>query len=405
MRMKNEGRALVLAAAAVTGSFSGAAYMWSIFNMPLIDQFGWDVRQVSLAYSLFFLMGSISSFLAGWLQRRMRSNLLVLGAGTLFSLGWFLTGFVGSVPLLYVTFSLIGGFGDGLVYNTAVATATRWFPDKRGFANGVCVGCMGLSALVFAPMGNALIAAFGPSGAFRICGVVFLAFFLVFSWFVKAPEPGWAPEGWDPSTLVDVGSSDRDMGLFQMLRTPLFWVLWVMFVAATTSGMMMTGHASNIGQDLAHMTAAQGTMMVGILSIGNFCGRFGFGWLSDKIGRYATLAVILVMTGVDMLLFFGHATTFGTFMVALVFVGACFGGTMSVVPSLCADLFGSRNFGQNYAALYTGYTVAAFVGPSLAAWIFAQTGAYNLAFVVAGLLACGAIVLVYIDRKLALRVA
>ncbi len=399
--MRNEGRALVLAGAAVTGSFSGAVYMWSIFNVPLIETFGWDVRLVSLAYSMFFFVGCVSGFFAGWLQRRVRSNLLVLGAGFLFSLGWFLTGCVSSAPLLYATFSLIAGFGDGILYNTAVATATRWFPDKRGFANGVCVGCMGLSALVFAPMGNALIAAFGPSGAFRVCGVVFLAFFLVFSWFVKAPEPGWIPEGWDPSSVVDVGLANRETTTLQMLKTPVFWVLWLSFVAATTSGMMMTGHASNIGQCLANMTPSQGAMMVGILSIANFCGRFGFGWLSDKVGRYVTLAIILTITGADMLLFFGHATSFATFMIALVFVGACFGGTMSVVPSLCGDLFGSENFGMNYAALYTGYTTAAFVGPTLAAGIFSATGAYNMAFVVAGVLALGSIALVLLDSLLA----
>ncbi|MBO4365848.1 MAG: OFA family MFS transporter [Eggerthellaceae bacterium] len=403
--MKNEGRALVLAASAVIGSFAGAIYMWSIFNVPLMESYNWDVRQISLAYSLYLFTGCCSGFLAGWLQRRMKSNLLMLIAGFLFSGGWFLTGFATSIPLLYLTFSFIAGFGDGIVYNTAVATATKWFPDKRGFANGVCVGCMGISALIFAPLGNVFITAFGPSRAFNLCGIVFLAFFLTFSWFIKAPEPGWVPEGWHPDDAKAgaAPAAEREYMTPAMLRTPVYWVLWIMFVLATSSGMMMTGHASNIGQDLAGMTASQGALMVGILSIGNFCGRFGFGWLSDKIGRYNTLVIMLAITGCDMMLLFGHATTFPTFMVALVVVGACFGGIMSVVPSLCGDLFGNANFGMNYAALYTGYTVAAFVGPMLAAGIFAQTGAYVLAFVVAGALALGAIVLVFADRALAKR--
>ena len=460
MAGKNEGRALVLAAAAVTGSFAGAIYMWSIFNQPLIDAFGWDIRQVSLAYSVYLCTGCISGFFAGWLQQRMKSSLLVLCAGTLFSLGWFLTGFATTVPMLFLTFSIIGGFGDGIVYNTAVATATRWFPDKRGFANGVCVGCMGLSALVFAPLGNFFIAQFGPSGSFRLCGLVFLAFFWVFSWFVKAPNPGWVPEGWEdgrassgaqsvspvcddaaastalePSGMLQGGAVDAacaagagtaaqtrggapasscerrsageagfgELATRAMLKTAVFWVIWLVFVLATSSGMMMTAHASNIGQDLVGMTASQGALMVSILAVGNFCGRFGFGWLSDIVGRYNTLALMMAITGCDMILLFGHASSFASFMVALVVVGACFGGTMSVVPSLCADLFGNANFGMNYAALYTGYTAAAFLGPMLAAGIFSATGSYVLAFTVAGLLAFGSIVLVVVGWALARR--
>lgn len=403
--MKNEGRALVLLGAAVTGSFAGAIYMWSIFNAPLMDAYGWDVRNVSLAYSMYLMVGNVSGFFAGWLQNRMKANLLVLCAGSVFALGWFLTGFATTIPLLYLAFSFIGGFGDGIVYNTAVATATRWFPDKRGFANGVCVGCMGISALFFAPMGNAFISMVGPSRAFRLCGIVFISFFLVFSWLVKSPKPGWLPEGWangsDGSEVVPF--SLAEMSTLQMLKTPVFWVVWVVFIASSTSGMMVIAHASDIGQDLAGITASQGALMVGILAIGNFSGRFVFGAVSDRVGRWTTLVIILVLSGCDMMFLIGNATTFALFMVAVIVVGACFGGAMSVLPSLCADLFGNANFGQNYAALYSGYTAAAFVGPLLAATIVAHTGAYHLAFLVAGALAFAAVILVFVAAALASR--
>ncbi len=143
--------------------------------------------------------------------------------------------------------------------------------------------------------------------------------------------------------------------------------------------------------------------MIGVLSIGGTLGRFGFGTLSDKIGRYSTLTIMLSITGVIMLFFLGNVTTFPGLMLALAVGGACFGGFMTVMPSLCADLFGNRYFGQNYSFLYAGYTAGAFVGPMLAANVLDRTGMYNQAFTMAGLLAIAAIALVYVVKFLASR--
>ena len=190
-----------------------------------------------------------------------------------------------------------------------------------------------------------------------------------------------------------------------MLRSPLFWILWLIYAATATSGLMLIGHASNIGQQLAQLTAAQGALMVGILAVANFSGRFGFGWLSDRIGRYNTLLIILGITVLDMLLFFGHASDFVTFMIVLCIVGLGFGGLMVIMPALCADLFGPQNLGMNYAALFSGYTVASFVGPLVAAGVFESSGAYDAAFIVAGALSVVGILLVLVARKMPTRYA
>lgn len=404
MAEKTYRRGLILASAAVTGGVTGSIYMWSIFNKPLIAAYGWTPSEVSLAYSLFLLMVCLAGFVAGNLQKKVKPSMLVLIAGIGFSLGWFLTGFATTIPMLYLTFSVIGGISDGFIYNTAVSTATKWFPDKRGFANGICIGCMGLAPLIFAPLGNTLIEAFGAAGSFKICGAIFLVCYLIFAWFIKAPEPGWKPEGWTP-TESQAKASAKSATTSQMLKSPLFWTLWLTFAAAASSGMMMTGHASGIGQQLAHLDAAQGALMVGILAVANFFGRFGFGSLSDKIGRYNTLFIILAITALDMLFGFAQASDFVSFMVVLCIVGLCFGGVMAIMPALCADSYGSENFGMNYAALYSGYTVASFIGPMLAANVLQSTGAYNLAFTVAGILSAVGLVLVFIAKKLATKQA
>ena len=135
-------RGLILAVATLLALGNGVIYMWSIFNKPLMDAFGYSPSGVALAYSLFMLMSCVGSFLAGWLQNRMQLRFVVLGGGLCFGLGWALSGFADTLPLLYLFFGGLGGLGNGLTYNTIVSVATKWFPDKRGFANGICTGAM-----------------------------------------------------------------------------------------------------------------------------------------------------------------------------------------------------------------------------------------------------------------------
>ena len=143
----NLPREAILAAGAFTALGTGAIYMWSIFNKPLMEEFGFTTSEVSMIYSLFLLASCFSSMLAGWLQRHTQPRFIVLGAGVLFGLGWFCSGFADNLPMLYLFYSGFAGAGNGMLYNTIVAVVTKWFPDKRGLANGVCIGAIGLGPM------------------------------------------------------------------------------------------------------------------------------------------------------------------------------------------------------------------------------------------------------------------
>ena len=138
-RRKSDGavnRWAVLAAAGTLNALVGAIYVWSIVSVALASEYGWSAQGIAFAYSLYIVCECCSGFLAGYLQTRMDSRMLTLCGGVCLASGWFLAGFADAVPLLYLTFSMLGGIGSGFVYNVSVSTATAWFPDKRGLANG-----------------------------------------------------------------------------------------------------------------------------------------------------------------------------------------------------------------------------------------------------------------------------
>ena len=400
-------RGLILAIATLLTLGNGLIYMWSIFNVPLMDAFGYSASGVALAYSLFMLMSCVGSFLGGWMQQHIQPRYVILIAGVLFSCGWLLSGSAESLPLLYLFFGGLAGIGNGLSYNALLSVATTWFPDKRGFANGVCTCGAGMGPVVFAPLGNILIESFDVLMAFRIVGIAWLVIYLVFTWFLVMPAPGWKPSNWDPDdqTTSSAVSSGRNYSGREILRQPLFYILFFILMVAVTSGQMINGHASSLGQELAHLSAAEGALMVSLLGVGSVLGRLGFGAVSDKIGRFTTLILILGVNAVIMLLFLAHATTFITFLACMMIVGGCFGGTMSVMPATVGDSFGSKFFGQNWSFVYPGYTVAAFIGPMVAASTTAATGSWEGAMNIAGVLTLLGIVLVLIAKRLAKRLA
>lgn len=381
-------RVLVLIGACVANAMTGATYMWSIFAGPLGDAHSWTSSEVSMAYSGLYLVMCFSSFIAGTLQRKIGSKWIVLLGGASYAIAWASLALCRTLPELYLGFCLLGGIGSGFIYNTAVSTAAKWFPDKKGFANGMVIGATGLSPLVFAPLGSFLIESFGINEGPLIVGGIMLAAILVFSWFVQAPPKDYRPAGYAPTPKDEAALTGIDA--HRMVRKPLFWMMLVSFFFCAIAGAMITGHAASIGMEIAGITAAQASLQVAALAIGNFCGRLGFGIASDRLGRLATLLVCMALTLVDLLFIMPQATSFIPFAASMIIVGGCYGGVMVVMPSLCGDAFGLKNLGQNYSLVFIGFNAASFCGPLVAASILDATGSYSMAFLVAsGLAAVG----------------
>lgn len=184
------------------------------------------------------------------------------------------------------------------------------------------------------------------------------------------------------------------------MKTPLFWIMVIVFALTACTGVFMLGTASLVGQTQAGMDAATGAMMVSIFAVANAAGRFGFGTLSDKIGRFQTLFIVIGITAVIHLFLYGNTDSTMPFIIESIVLGMCFGGIMAIMPSLTGDAFGPANMGQNYGFMYWGYALAAVIGPMLSANALATTGSYSTAFPILGVLCIIAIILLAIGMPI-----
>lgn len=373
-KTKTKNRGMMLACICANTFCLGGVYAWSAFSGELAVQMGCEYSQVTIAYSIMLMTIAAMGLVGGILLQRYGARRLIRVAGIMWGLGWLLTGFSTSLPMLYLSFGILAGSASGFGYTPCVVTAVSWFPDKKGFASGMAVGICGMASLIVAPLANALLTRFNAFTAFRIVGGLFLVVSLATSWYIDSPAENSAQDGGAPTSE---GKNWR-----QMLRDPRGILLWATLLCASVAGLTLIGHASKIGQEVAGITAAQAALLVGIMAVANFLGRLVLGSLSDVIGRHSVVIGVMVVCALDML-FLSRVHSFMGFVTAIVIAGVCFGGTLATFSALTSDTFGPRYNGLNYSIIFTGYGIAAIVGPNVATAIKNSTASYSGAFLFA----------------------
>ena len=243
---KKKNRWLVLVAAIVVNISLGAGYAWSVFQEALLEvNPDWSLSETSLAFSISFAMVPLAMIISGPIVDKYGGRLVVLISGILFGLGMFATGYVTSIPALYLTYGLILGLGIGAGYGTATALTVKWFPDKKGLAGGLTAAGFGGGAIILAPIATAMIESMGISSTFRTLGVILLVFIVGASFIMDNPPAVEKVEETQTATPV----SSNDVIFKEMLKESNFWILWTVYIFAATSGMMIIGHAaSKIGR-------------------------------------------------------------------------------------------------------------------------------------------------------------
>lgn len=363
---------------------SGSA-AFSVFVTPLTQATGATAAQVLITLTIYQFVMSLFGVISGKIVDVFGPKKLVYIGGLVFGIGWALTSVASSLPMLYLSYGLLAGAGNGLLYNPAINTALRWYPEKKGTMSGILLAAASLGPLVLAKVGAILCAQFGTQGLIFI-GVFYFVLVCLVGWKMTAPEPGWAPEGF---TAQAAASAGIDYTPQEMVKTGTFWILLVLFSIACTAGIMLIGSLSAIAQTQLGMTAVTAANMVVINCLSNFGGRLIVGKLCDKIGELKTLSIIFVLTIVG-LIGLKIATDQIMFIIFLVILGASFGGVLVVFPPLTNKTFGVKNSGINYGIMFFGYSIGALIGPQIAARSLDKAlgvAAYSQAYVIAAIVA------------------
>lgn len=359
----------------------GILFTWSVFKKALVINLGWTNSEASLPYTVAIITFSITLLLAGILQDKFGPK-LVLITGTIFAgLGLIASGYVTNSTQLIFTFGILAGGGIGFSYACLSPAAMKWFhPSKRGLVNGLITAGFGLAGVYLAPLITSLIASYGINYSFNILGVALLCIATPLAFTITNPSENYVPVSSASAvkkTEKEVIIPQTEMCWTSMLKTSQFYNLWIMYLCASSTGLMIIGNITSIAAIQADMTDA--AHLVVILALFNTSGRVLAGMLCDKIGGLKTLSLSFVLSITNMLLF-PHYSTHLSLIIGMAIAGLCYGTLPAVFPSLTAGFYGLKNYGTNYGVVYTAWGVSGFIGPVIAASAVDTTGNYQLAY-------------------------
>src|SRR5215471_16973441 len=355
----------------------GTVYAWSFFQSLLVKSYRWSYTDTAWAFSLVILSLGIAAAWAGVNLPRIGPRKLAMAGGVLFSLSYVLGGLalhVGSIPLFYLGYSVVGGIGIGLGYVTPVSTVAKWFPDKRGLVTGVVVMGFGVGAFVMSKVLAPLLLGATKGDlvpVFMSLGVLFGIVLLPVTWVLQNPpaEPSASsaagratPAEDEPPTRAYVLSSQ-------------FLIMWLVFFCNIAAGISVISFQSPLLQEIWGLSdpgiepaalASYGATLIAVSSLFNGLGRLLWGTISDRIGRVESFRLMLA----TQMIVFGVLMTERNpwiFSALVCYILLCFGGGFGTMPSFVMDVFGSKRMSVMYGAMLTAWSAAGVAGPLLVA--------------------------------------
>ena len=364
----------------------GQVYAFSVFKIPLTQVVGvtesapsdWSQPTLAWIFSLAIaVLGLAAAFGGQWLERVGPRKAMAMAAA--FFGGGFIVSAFGvwshQIWLIYLGYGVFGGIGLGIGYISPVSTLIKWFPDRPGLATGMAIMGFGGGAMIGSPLATDLMSLFstpesvGVGSTFVAMGIIYFLFMMIGALIVRIPADGWQPAGFDQESD---GKRHRmitrnDVHVNQAMRTPQFYLIWLVLFLNVTAGIALLEQASPMAQEMVGVSAAAAAGFVGVLSIFNMAGRFFWASLSDKIGRKMTYICFFVIGMVLYALVPNVAAGSGVilFVLACCVIVSMYGGGFATVPAYLKDIFGVMHVGAIHGRLLTAWSAAGVVGPVL----------------------------------------
>jgi OFA family oxalate/formate antiporter-like MFS transporter len=350
-------------------------YAWTLFTTDLTKSMHARLDAVQWTLTFFIIAQTVLFPINAYLVDRFGPRLIVTMASLLVAIGWIGAGRVNSLPALYAVYA-VGGIGAGAVYGGCVGVAMKWFPDRRGLCVGVVAGSYGFgTALTALPIAY-LIQHNGYRTAFILFGAIQGLVVLLAAQFLRMPPAGWFPAGWEAikaKVQRKVHQSSRDYTPGEMLRSGSFYLLYLMMTLVTASGLMLTAQLKPIGVTYGYDKYALFggftvlTLTLSVNQVLNGSARPFFGWVSDRIGRYDTMAIVFVMEAVTITVLTLVVARPFWFIAISALMFFAWGDIYSLFPASIADIFGSKHATTNYGIQYTAKGIGSILaGPGAA---------------------------------------
>jgi OFA family oxalate/formate antiporter-like MFS transporter len=371
-------------------------YGWTLFVNPMHINRGWAVAEIQIAYSIFIALETWLTPIEGWIVDNLgqRGPKLVMAAGGLMvMIGWGVNSIADSLAMLYLG-AILTGIGAGGIYATCVGNALKWFPERRGLAVGLNATGFGAGAAITVIPIQMLIAARGYQTTFLVFALVQGGIVFVLAWMLRPPGPGDVPTVAAPQLQqVAHNSTPREV-----LASPIFWLMYLMFVAVSACGLVATAQIAliaksyGIADDILLFGATALTVVLIIDSAMNGLARPVFGWISDTIGRENTMALAFGLGGLAYWQLSSQVTSVWMFVACSGVIFLSWGEISSVFPSTCTDTFGPKFATTNSSMLYTAKGTSAFLVP-LANIVEEAMGGWHAVFVAAAVINLGVVLL------------
>ncbi|GAB3269478.1 OFA family MFS transporter [Microbacterium lacusdiani] len=368
----------------------GQAYATSVYKNALVAHFDTSLTAIGIIFSIAIVMLGVSAALLGTWVERVGPRKAMFTSACFWASG-FLIGALGIATsqlwLVYLGYGVIGGIGLGIGYISPVSTLIKWFPDRPGLATGMAIMGFGGGALVASPVSRQLMSLYDPaydpadstsvaSGSavamlFLTLGIVYFLVMMIGVFNVRTPAPDWRPAGWDPASIKSKPLvTTAHVSARNALRTPQFWMLWIVLFCNVTAGIGILEQASPMIQDFFRtgeaslVTATTAAGFVALLSLFNMAGRFVWSSISDFIGRKP---IYMVYLGVGVVLYtllalVGASSTL-LFVALAAVILSFYGGGFATIPAYLRDLFGTFQVGAIHGRLLTAWSAAGIAGP------------------------------------------
>jgi MFS transporter, OFA family, oxalate/formate antiporter len=356
-------------------AISSPQYVWTLFTKPLMAKLGVSLAELQVTFSLLIVLQTFLSPLQGYLIDKFGPKLLLSVGAILTGLSWILASSADTLLSVYLTYGLLGGVGTGIIYVGIVGLMVAWFPDRRGMAAGVVAAGYGMGAVLTTFPVTTSIANLGYQPTLLHFGAIFGAIAFIAALGMKRPPKDWMAD------YIALNKKTTGASSSTMLKTPIFWLMFLMMTMMSTSGLMVISQMASFSKDfgITEATVFGLAALPLALTVDRFTNgltRPFFGWISDRIGREQTMLIAFGLEGIAMTLWLltrEHTLLFVLFS-GLVFFG--WGEIFSLFPSTLTDTFGEKHATTNYGFLYMAQGIGSIFGGPLAAYLHGVTDSW-----------------------------